>query len=121
MFNPRRSTTPAIFIAVLLFLHTGAGDSAAQQQTGTLTGTITSPEGKPVNANSGLLATGVFVNLQEHDKATGYSPGDFRVRGIFNDVENGRSRVSSDLNLGGLYTFRNLRSPSALNQQRQPR
>ena len=109
MLNPHRSMTLGVFIIVLLLLHTGARDCAAQQQTGTLTGTITSPEGKPINANSGLLVTGVFVNLQEHDKARGYDPGDFRKRGVFNDVDNGRSRVSSDLKLGGLYTFKNLR------------
>lgn len=109
MFNRHRLKTLGGFIFVLLFLHSGASDSAAQQPTGTLTGTITTPEGKPVGANSGLLATGVFVNLQEQNTARGYDPGDFRKRGIFNDVDNGRSRVSSDLNLGGLYTFKNLR------------
>lgn len=109
MFNPNRLTTLGILIIVLLFIHTGARDAVAQRQNGTLSGTITSPEGKPVNARSGLLATGVFVNLQEHDKARGYDPGNFRTRGLFNDVDNGRSRVSSDLKMGGLYTFRNLR------------
>ena len=53
-----------------------------------------------------VLATGVFVNLEEHAKSIFYNPGDFRTRGIFNDVENGRSRVSSDLKTGGLYRVR---------------
>ncbi len=109
MFNSHRLTTLVFFIFVLLFLHVGAGNSAAQQQTGTLTGTITSPEKMPLNADSGLVATGVFVNLQEHSRAISWNPGDSRTRGVFNDVENGRSRVSSDLNNGGLYTFKNLR------------
>ncbi len=109
MFNSNRSTTLSVIIIVLLFLNVGARDTAAQQPTGALTGTITSPEGQPINANSGLLATGVFVNLQEHENARGYDPGDFRTRGIFNDLENGRSRVSSDRHMGGLYTFKNLR------------
>jgi hypothetical protein len=106
MLNPHRAATLCGLIIVSLFL---ARDSAAQQQTGTLTGTITTPEGKPVNAGTGLLATGVFVNLQEHGLARGYDPGDFRKRGVFNDLDNGRSRVSSELKLSGLYAFRDLR------------
>ncbi len=104
----RRPATLVIFTIILLLFHTGARDSAAQQQTGTLTGTITSPEGKPVNANSGLIATGVFVNLQKRGKDAFYDPGDFRTRGVFGDAENGRGRVSSNRAMGGLYTFGNL-------------
>lgn len=104
-----RPATLVGFIIILLFFHTGARDSFAQQQTGTLTGTITSPEGKPVNANSGLIAAGVFVNLQKSGKDAYYDPGDYHKRGIFGDVENGRSRVSGNRNMGGLYTFNNLR------------
>lgn len=109
MFNSHRLAAPGVFVIVLLFLHFGAGNSVAQQQTGSLTGTITSLDGEPVSANSGLLNTGVMVNLQEHEIARGYNPGDFRTKGIFNDVANGRSRVSSDLELGGLYKFSNLK------------
>jgi hypothetical protein len=93
----------------LLLLHIGAKEAAAQQQTGSLTGTITSPDNKPVNANGPLIATGVFINLQEYAKASVYDPGDYHTRGVFGDAENGRSRVSSNLTMGGLYTFNNLR------------
>jgi hypothetical protein len=108
MFDYDRYRTFGIVFVIFLLINICPGISAAQQ-TGTLTGTITNPQGKPVDARSGLLATGVFVDLQEHDKARGYNPGDFRTRGIFNDVDNGRSRISSDRNMGGLYTFRNLK------------
>jgi hypothetical protein len=104
-----RPTALVVFTIILLLLHIGAKETAAQQQTGTLTGTITSPEKKPVNAISPLIATGVFVNLQEYAKAAFYDPGDYHSRGVFGDVENGRSRVSSNRNMGGLYTFKNLR------------
>ncbi len=111
MFSPHRPTSLIVFIIILLLVQTGARDPVAQQQqqTGTLTGTITSPEKKPVNANNGLIATGVFVNLQKHGKDALYDPGDYRTRGVFGDAENGRGRVSSDRNLGGLYTFKNLK------------
>jgi hypothetical protein len=109
MFSPHRSTTLVAFIIILLLLHTGARDSAAQQQTGTLTGTITNPEKKPVNTNGALVATGVYINLQEYAKTLFYDPGDYRTRGVFNDAANGRSRVSSNRSMGGLYTFKNLR------------
>ena len=56
-----------------------------------------------------MVATGVFVNLQEYAKAVFYDTGDYRTRGVFGDTENGRSRVSSNKNMGGLYTFNNLR------------
>ncbi len=109
MFSPHRPRTLVVFTIILLLLHTGAKVAAAQQQTGTLTGTITSPEKKPVNANGALVATGVFVSIQEYAKSLFYDPGDYRTRGVFGDAENGRSRVSSNRNLGGLYTFNNLR------------
>ncbi len=109
MFSPPRPTTLIVFTIVLLLLHAGANDSAAQQQTGALTGTITSPEKKPVNAHGALVATGVFVSIQEYAKSLFYDPGDYRTRGVFNDVTNGRSRVSSNRSMGGLYTFNNLR------------
>lgn len=105
-----RPTALIVFTVILLLLHVGAKETSAQQQKpGTLTGTITSPEKKPLNAISPLIATGVFVNLQEYAKATFYDPGDYHTRGIFGDVENGRSRVSSNRSMGGLYTFNNLR------------
>ncbi len=106
MFNPLGLRTLGLFIIVSLFVFS---DAVAQQPTGTLTGTITSPEGKPVNANSGTVATGVLVNLEEHARTIFYNPGDYHTRGVFNDIEHGRSRVLSDRNLGGLYTFKNLR------------
>ena len=108
MFDKYRSTALGILLAALFF-HISANDCTAQSQTGTLTGTITTADNRPVNADSGLVATGVFIDLQEHARASSYNPGDFRTRGVFNDTANGRSRVSSDLSLNGLYTFRNLR------------
>jgi hypothetical protein len=103
-----RPTTFTVLAIMLLLLHIGAADTAAQQ-TGSLTGTITSPDKKPVNASGPLIATGVFVNLQKHGKDAFYDPGDYHTRGLFGDAENGRGRVSSDRNLGGLYKFSNLR------------
>jgi hypothetical protein len=118
MFTIQRSATLGILVSVLFSLHLGAGDCVARQradtapipqQPGSLTGTITAPDGRPVMANSGLLATGAFVNLQEYARTVFYEPGDFRQRGVFNDVENGRCRVAGDLQMGGLYRFTNLR------------
>ena len=69
MFDMHRTTTLGVLVAVLFSLHADAGECAAQQQTGSLTGAITNPEGQPVQGNSGLVATGVFINLEEHAKS----------------------------------------------------
>ena len=108
MFIDFRSKFVFAFLIVLTMYHVGAVNLAGQG-TGSITGTVTNPENKPVNAGTGLIATGVFINLQQHGKNPSYDPGNFQTRGVFGDAENGMSRVSSNRSQGGLYTFGNLK------------
>lgn len=80
-----------------------------QLPPGSLTGTVTNEAKVPVANATTLLLGGAFLDLQEYSTENGYDPGDFRTRGVFGDAERGQSRGSTDLNMGGLYSFKNLR------------
>ena len=106
MFDKYGSTALGILLAAF-FLYPAANDCTAQSQTGILTGTLTTPDKRPVNADSGLVATGVFIDLPEHARAVSYNPGDFRTRGVFGDY---RQRAKPRLPRFALTGFTPLRT-----------
>ncbi|MGI9035057.1 MAG: hypothetical protein ACR2GD_03350, partial [Pyrinomonadaceae bacterium] len=67
-----------------LLLPAAFGQKQAQQQEqpqtlGSLTGTVTTPDKKPINNTTTLLVSGVFVDLQESRTETAYNPDDFHL------------------------------------------
>jgi hypothetical protein len=96
---------------ILVLLALIAGPHAAwSQATGSLSGTVTNTDKKPVNNTTTLLTGGVYLDIQEYRFETIYNPGDSTFnRGVLANSENGNSRRSADNNLGGLYTFDNLK------------
>jgi hypothetical protein len=83
--------------------------AAWSQATGSISGTVTNTDQKPVNNTTTLLVGGVYLDIQEYRTEVAYNPGDSSLsRGVLADSA-GNARRSADNNLGGLYTFDNLK------------
>lgn len=96
--------------AALLALLTGSPAARSQAPTGSLSGAVTNTDKKPVNNTTTLIASGVFLDLQEYRFETAYNPGDSTLsRGVLSDSEKSNFRRSADNNMGGLYTFDKLK------------
>jgi hypothetical protein len=83
--------------------------AAWSQAAGSISGTVTNTDKTPVNNTTTLLASGVYLDLQEYRVEVAYNPGDSSFsRGVLADSA-GNARRSADNNLGGLYTFDSLK------------
>lgn len=75
---------------------------------GSITGTMTREDKRPLNNPSTLIVSGTFIDLQQFAHETIYNPGDTQFsRGVLNDGKSA-SRQQADQKMGGLFGFDNL-------------